>query len=1262
MRAVLPWTRISKPCKIVFTDYLKFCWIVLGCTIEAMVTGLYSLLLGLFLCCCKAFSFQQHYEVCSSHNTFEKNCASWSEVVSNTTALLKNDTSIHFHQGTYSIDFMVVLKNIHNFSLTGSGLPAPRLLCSGRGSGFKFAEVHGLRISKVEFVNCGIRSSELETRTSPWYASVLILNSSNVEVSGVAVRNGFGYGILGQNIFGKSTVINSVFADMKAGGGFSVRYMDSKRSFLTRHTISFMNSNFTDNSCLDHNYCTGTGISIQLFQNGYTVKVLVDGSRFLNNRATRTAGVSIASLSIQQNYVSIRRSHFHNNTALSGSSGFDYSHELSPIFPNVFARQTAKVVIEIADSRFTQNYGHPLNSPYSKVTSDVIYFAFAFESIPHLISISGCTISGNIGGRSAGLGASVMNLSHESKNLVLEIIYTKFTNNTSTAYMGHMRGIVQLLYMPNVTFENCLFESNHGTALSVESSTVHFRGDNKFTENENYYGGALGLYKNAFVYLETNSETLFKRNRARNSGGAIYTATSESITSSSLCPLQFAGSNNNVRLLFSKNEAKISGNDYFGENLNQCVMGPRSGEKAMVAISQSLSDDILDFSSQPLRICHCNNGFPDCLQYIKDIETYPGKTFMLPLLPIGQLIYKNFTLGVPSAIYTSTEDGRLEKIPPKMHIQGGKRTCTDLKYSIHSSSERETVVITAEEDNIQPLDSLKAYLEFDNHDYSHYQLIQEALRIPIYVNASLLPCPFGFQISPRNICECAPILAKLQVNCSIDTLSFGKEPQSWIGVEFLDIENPTSVANASREILTHHHCPYDYCKYNSTVHLDNVDGQCSGNRTGILCGQCKPGLSIMLGSSNCDECSNVYLALLLPFGLAGVLLIAFLILTDMTVATGAINGLLFYANVVSIHQNSLFPNGSHHGVLFTAIAWLNLDLGMETCFGDGLDAYVYAWLQFAFPFYLWMLAGFIIVGSRYSKAMDRACGRNIVQVLATLFLLSYTKLQRTVISGLSFTFVEGEHTRLAVWLVDGNIRYLKDKHIYLFLFTSLSLITIVLPYTLAILLGPWLHSQTKHKVFAWVNKLKPFYDAYLGPLKRRLRWWVGVLLLARGILLFISAVNVFGNSSVDLIAMNLVCTALVVLLWQKGGVYEKWVLSSLESFFLLNLIFLSSSALYNKSAGGNQALATSISVGSAVVVFIVLLGHHVIKRIQHLVKKPEPVEHPGLVTVATDNTDEGMMDMIDGGRGTCNSISTTVIDRPDQPLLQFNEDVELNSL
>ena len=77
-------------------------------------------------------------------------------------------------------------------------------------------------------------------------------------------------------------------------------------------------------------------------------------------------------------------------------------------------------------------------------------------------------------------------------------------------------------------------------------------------------------------------------------------------------------------------------------------------------------------------------------------------------------------------------------------------------------------------------------------------------------------------------------------------------------------------------------------------------------------------------------------------------------------------------------------------------SWINLDLGIETCFINGMGSCSKTWLQFIFPGYVWFLLILIIIISRYSSKVVRLMGRQVIPALATMILLSYTKLIRIV--------------------------------------------------------------------------------------------------------------------------------------------------------------------------------------------------------------------------------------------------------------------------
>ena len=372
----------------------------------------------------------------------------------------------------------------------------------------------------------------------------------------------------------------------------------------------------------------------------------------------------------------------------------------------------------------------------------------------------------------------------------------------------------------------------------------------------------------------------------------------------------------------------------------------------------------------------------------------------------------------------------------------------------------------------------------------------------------------------------------------------GSHQHFWVGYD-----------SHSQGLIIHPHCPFDYC-VNFTVHfpLNNTDAQCAHNRSGLLCGSCMKNYSLVLGTYHCKKCTNSHLALLVPFALMGITLVIFLFVCKLTVATGTLSGLVFYANIIGMNRNIFLPMESTDALsVFTA--WLNLDFGIETCFYNGLDAYSKTWLQFVFPVYIWVLVGLMVLISHFSHRFANLLGNNPVSVLATLILLSYTKILRTLIAAIHITYFEYPNSQnIGVWLYNANIEYLDHKHIPLFVVAVLVYSFLFLPYTLLLLFGQWLQAISHLKLFSWVNsaRLKPFMDSYHAPYKAKHRYWPGLLLVFRFVLLLVFAFNSPQDPNINLLVILVGTGILHMWAWVCGGVYRNWCLDVLESSFVLN--------------------------------------------------------------------------------------------------------------
>ena len=178
-----------------------------------------------------------------------------------------------------------------------------------------------------------------------------------------------------------------------------------------------------------------------------------------------------------------------------------------------------------------------------------------------------------------------------------------------------------------------------------------------------------------------------------------------------------------------------------------------------------------------------------------------------------------------------------------------------------------------------------------------------------------------------------------------------------------------------------------------------------------------------------------------------------------------------------------------------------------------------------------------------------------------------------------------DNSKRYVWLYDGNVDYLRGKHIYLFTTALVFLFVVVLPYTLILVFVQSLQAKSEWKILSWVNKLKPLFDAYTGPYRDKYRFWTGFLLLVRSILFFIFAFNTLGDPSLNLLVITLASLSLSMLFGVFHPVYKKRYCSILEFSFYLNLGGVSVATLYVSANSGNQAAVIYTSTGIAFLTF-----------------------------------------------------------------------------
>ena len=728
-----------------------------------------------------------------------------------------------------------------------------------------------------------------------------------------------------------------------------------------------------------------------------------------------------------------------------------------------------------------------------------------------------------------------------------------------------------------------------GGSISSIDSRLYFMGSAQFDGNTASYGGAMVFDGTSNLILMPNLTIHFIKNGANEKGGVFYYNLSVSSCYSfrqyyNLNPRCFVSFEDNISTSFINNSASKKGLLLYSGKLNNCYRYSGKStilEGCTMKIGQSYCSDLHLLFVNELTLNYTNSTetlFFEDAEYVKfcplnssshkNVSVYPGEKFNVSLFAMG-----TFNLSVSTRILHKMfpTDGKIELrrayLPSKVNS-----SCTNVSYYL---------LLT--ENAYPPTVHIKLY----------HQNPCDSLVDGVNLSIEIKRCPLGFELSPEHQkCTCDKWLQKFGITeCNIDDLSIERKKNSfWV----------SKLANDSGLILHDGRCPFDFCNDNFVnVYLSNLSAQCDFNRNGTLCGQCRDQYSLALGTLHCLRCVGCsYVALVIPFALAGIALVMVILLLHLTVDLGTLNGLIFYANIVHSNREAYFQHTreiNNFNVIF--ISWLNLDFGIETCFYDGMDVYAYSWLQFLFPFYLWFLIGAIISICRYSQRVSISLGRNPVAALGTVLFLSYGKILNAIIAPLSktelvFASNDGSSSTLSVWLYDGSVEYfLEAKHIALGLFAILILLLAFVPYTFILLCGYWLIAYSDKCFLSWLNKIKPFLDVYYAPFKQEARYWIGLSLLSRSALLLAIAINTVGSDSVNLLVITSVTAGLLSI---KGRVYEQRYNDILESSFILNLCVFSVATFYLKDKNiESQPALLSASVGISFVIFIGILFFHI---------------------------------------------------------------------
>ena len=1056
-------------------------------------------------------------------------CLTLRHYSSNVTKYFTSNTQLHFLPGLHHLPTDLIIQNVHSISLIGgttNGTTPDIVIQCTSSVGIVMANITNLTIQNMVLRNCKNKPTSLHAHVQ---ASVFLKECHFVMLNSVHIHHDRNtISLLGINVLG-----HSCFNEIKC---HEIHFYYNETTVKERNHNIFINSFLVTN-----HFSSKYGIYLNMSQSSYEITLQVVNSTvqqlrrsvFLcaeSNSLANKNSVLINNCELQNNnHKTIQYLFYLRNISVVNFSDCQLCYSKIPK-----RREFVKIMHADNVTFFNINLKH--NKCHRKIGACGSNALIQITSVSY-VYIKHCYAYNNAITVLDALDSAVV-VENTNFSLTETIMY----DEKSTLKLKNST----LLLSSQIIFHKN--KNNYASVISLENSIITVHGYTEFSENyassivticichNISYSYMMNVIENTTISIVNN--TIY----------AYFIDLNEYMYIYPLCFFQYFSTRNldncitagnfsiiikynkfgtssvrnfaieyisNIILPFVVNKGILDVDldkifPYFTAAIMRCYWLPQSAFSTAIPldvykqfIKQSSNSKLLHLIREKT-LCPCRDEkYPDCNTDELD-SVYPGQTLAVSF-------YENMNYTSNTEIVTELETKQTYRactvLNAKQNIQFISKRCTTVKYEIAFPNNSWCELILK-----RP--QAKMYYKYDSY----------------YIRE--LPCPLGF-VKSDGICQCYPSFKQFGfTKCDINIQAIFRPSKGWILCD-------NHAHNDSYSCDISQFCPYDYCKpYSFYLNFSTPDLQCQFNRSGILCGQCQQGLSAVFGSHHCKHCSNIYLLLIIPIAIGGILLILLLFVLNLTVTDGTINSFILYVNIISINSDVLLPD--HHAItpLRILISLANLNLGIQTCFYNAMDDYAKVWLQLAFPCYIISIATLIIVVSRCSITVKRLTAHRATSVLATLFLLCFTNILRTTSSVLfsysSITHLPSEHTRL-VWSADANIPLLSIKFALLF---TLCIILFSLLVLFAIIL---LCSKTflKYRLFSII------LEVYQRP------YWFCLQLLMRIIFLYLSYLKKETNITVSIIILSIVNAVQGI---QKP--YSKKLQNYQETYLMMNLLGL----------------------------------------------------------------------------------------------------------
>ena len=709
----------------------------------------------------------------------------------------------------------------------------------------------------------------------------------------------------------------------------------------------------------------------------------------------------------------------------------------------------------------------------------------------YVVQLSGCNFNNNFGGDS----------------IVNEI--------GSTSNSLHMNSMM--------TLDNSTFCNNQGTAVYTTNFKFQFLRTVLFINNTANSGAAI-YFDNVHSLSSGNADVQFINNSVLQRGGALYF---KLITD--YCNVF----QNPFNASFINNSANIAGNSIYFSIPHSCqIITNTSDESSLLYVPNKFN------YSQPNQ-----TKFSPIVTSPYSIRLYP------PAITIHNssndyVMQQYKMLGEPIQFNASVFD-YFNSVTESVIFSIDCKTCGDdytlstYQIAVHNHTLNELKVFPIAHRDVTGNISISVTL------ISVLSPVYRSMKASLSIELS--PCHTGYIFDDtQRQCICYPYSDIVHCIGDHSEIKIGY----WIG--FLTEQHYTSSI-----------CPSNYCNLvkrteTSVGYYDlprTPDGQCSSHRTGVACGECKPGYTLAYDSPECintNKCSAgmtilvIVLTILYWIGIVAVVF-GLMYFLQFQISSGYAYGIVYYYSIVDILLgNNISEEVFQLVAVLSSFAKLTPRLFGQLCLVEGLSGIDQQFIHYTHALAVTLIVLIIVVVTKYSPRLALFVSRCIICVICLLLLLSYTSLASTSLQLLRpLTFQNVDEVRT---YSSPDIKYFTGRHLAYAIVAILCEVIIVIGLPLLLLLEPLLSRKISFV------KVKPLLDQFQGCYKDKYRWFAVYYLICRQVIILIVYVG-NGDYYNKLYYLQTVCIIIAMI---HGWIqpYKKKLVNGLDGAILLILVLV----------------------------------------------------------------------------------------------------------